>query len=175
MSTPSTSWWCSDGSTDGTDAFLDSLASPLAVTVEHQANAGPAAARNRGVDLATTPLVLFVDDDVIAQPELVAEHLASHGRASDLVVIGPMITPPDFRLQPWVAWEQAMLYKQYDALAAGRYEATHRQFYTGNASAPRARIVEVGGFDHRFRRAEDVELAYRLHMTGLKFEFNARG
>ena len=60
-----------------------------------------------------------------------------------------------------------MLYKQYDAMDGGLYPATFRQFYTGNASVPRARLLEAGGFDTRFRRAEDVELAYRLHQAGL--------
>jgi GT2 family glycosyltransferase len=118
--------------------------------------------------------VLFLDDDVVATPQLVAEHLASHARAPDLVVIGPMIVPPGFRTQPWVAWEQAMLDKQYRALEANLFETTHRQFYTGNASVPRARLLEAGGFDTRYRRAEDVELAFRLHQLGLRFEFNPR-
>ena len=161
----------SDGSTDGTDDFLASLRAPLTVIVERQANAGPASARNRGVELATAPLVLFLDDDVVATPQLVAQHLASHARAPDLVVIGPMIAPPGFRMQPWVAWEQAMLDKQYRALETDVFETTHRQFYTGNASVPRARLIEAGGFDTRYRRAEDVELAFRLHQLGLRFEF----
>lgn len=164
----------SDGATDATDEFLANLRTTLALTVEHQANTGPAAARNRGVELATAPMVLFIDDDVVPQPELVAEHLASHEHSPGLVVIGPMITPPGFRMKPWVAWEQAMLYKQYEALAAGVYGATHRQFYTGNASLSRARFLEAGGFDTRLRRAEDVEFAYRLHELGLRFEFNPR-
>ena len=164
----------SDGSTDDTKDYLDALQTSLAITVEHQANAGPAAARNRGVELATGDVVLFIDDDVVAEPSLVAEHLARHALSPDLVVIGPMINPPGYEMKPWVAWEQAMLYKQYDALAAGVYDATHRQFYTGNASLSRRRFVEAGGFDTRFRRAEDVEFAYRLHVLGMRFEFNPR-
>lgn len=164
----------SDGSTDGTNEHLATARYGFALVTEVQDNAGPAAARNRGVALAGTPLVLFVDDDVVATPTLVAEHLASHDRLGpDHVVIGPMINPPDFTMQPWVEWEQAMLYKQYDAIKAGRLQPTHRQFYTGNASVSRARLVEAGGFDTRFRRAEDVELSYRLARTGLRFVFNA--
>jgi GT2 family glycosyltransferase len=164
----------SDGSTDGTDDYLCQLRTPLALAVERQANAGPAAARNRGVALATAPLVLFIDDDVVAAPELVREHLDAHTRRPGQVVIGPMLTPSDFRMEPWVAWEQAMLAKQYDAMVAGAFAATYRQFYTGNASLPRADFLEAGGFDTRFRRAEDVELAYRLHERGLRFEYNPR-
>jgi glycosyltransferase involved in cell wall biosynthesis len=163
----------SDGSTDGTDDYVRRAAERGALTFGTQANEGPAAARNHGVALARGDLVLFVDDDVVATPQLVAEHVASHDRAGrDAIVIGPMLTPPDFRMRPWVHWEQAMLYKQYEALTAGRFAPTFRQFYTGNASLPRARFTAAGGFDTRFRRAEDVELAYRLDRDGIAFVWN---
>jgi glycosyltransferase involved in cell wall biosynthesis len=164
----------SDGSTDGTDDYLAHVDAPFTLRVVTQRNAGPAAARNRGVQEATGGIVLFVDDDVVAVPELIDQHVGSHCRAGhDAVVIGPMMTPDDFEMRPWVEWEQQMLYKQYDAMSTGRYAATFRQFYTGNASLPRARFLEVGGFDTRFRRAEDVELAYRLDRVGLRWIWNA--
>jgi GT2 family glycosyltransferase len=72
-----------------------------------------------------------------------------------------------------VQWEQDMLTKQYDAMDRGDYEATARQFYTGNASVARRHLRGVGGFDPGFRRAEDVELAYRLADRGLRFAFDA--
>jgi glycosyltransferase involved in cell wall biosynthesis len=165
----------SDGSADGTDAYLTGACAEGRLTFATQPNQGPAAARNRGVELARGDLVLFVDDDVVATPQLVARHVASHDAIGrDAIVIGPMITPPGFRMRPWVQWEQAMLYKQYDALTAGRFAPTFRQFYTGNASLPRARFTAAGGFDTRFRRAEDVELAYRLHRDGIEFVWNRR-
>jgi GT2 family glycosyltransferase len=123
--------------------------------------------------MASAPLVLFIDDDVVATPTLIEEHLGSHERSGgDAVVIGPMNSPPDFEMRPWVAWEQRMLYKQYDAMNAGVFAPTFRQFYTGNASLARARLIEVGGFDTRFRRAEDVELSYRLDRAGMQFLWN---
>ncbi len=163
----------SDGSNDGTDEFLATACPPFPLTVVTQANAGPAAARNRGVASARGAIVLFVDDDVVAIPELIERHVASHcSAARDTVVIGPMMTPDDFEMRPWVEWEQQMLYKQYDAMNAGVYPATFRQFYTGNASLPRARFLAAGGFDTRFRRAEDVELAYRLDRAGVGWVWN---
>jgi glycosyltransferase involved in cell wall biosynthesis len=165
----------SDGSSDGTDEYLAGAATPFDLVVASQPNAGPAAARNRGVQLARAPLVLFVDDDVMATAELIDEHVATHAREpGDTVVIGPMLTPPDFQLSAWIEWEQTMLYKQYDSLARGIYAPTYRQFYTGNASVPRSSILAVGGFDVRYRRAEDVELAYRLSEAGARFVFNDR-
>ena len=164
----------SDGSSDGTDEYLATVSLPFPLTVVTQANAGPAAARNRGVEAARGEIVLFVDDDVVASPELIERHVASHRSAGqDAVVIGPMMTPGDFAMRPWVEWEQQMLYKQYDAMNAGLYSAGFRQFYTGNASLPRARFVAAGGFDTRFRRAEDVELGYRLDRAGVGWVWNA--
>lgn len=163
----------SDGSTDGTNAFLHSYAGPLQVHPFVQTNGGAAAARNYGLQMAQGDLIIFLDDDVVPEPQLVAEHVATHQQQSAVVVLGPMLTPPDVVLKPWVRWEQAMLYKQYGDMAAGRWAPTARQFYTGNASVARHHLLAVGGFDPTFRRAEDVELAYRLAAQGLTFLFNA--
>ncbi len=163
----------SDGSDDGTDEYLTSGQSPIPVIVITQRNGGPAVARNNGVDRASGDLIVFIDDDVVADPDLVRQHVASHARATGpTVVIGPMLTPPGHELKPWVRWEQDMLYKQYDAMRAGKWAATPRQLYTGNASVPRHCLLEVGGFDTSLRRAEDVELGFRLEDHGLLFDFN---
>ena len=165
----------SDGSTDGTDDYLTSGHTPLETVAVSQPNAGPAAARNRGVQEAQGALILFVDDDVVVAPDLIEQHVRSHnGDGNGLVVIGPMLTPPDFPLSPWIQWEQAMLYKQYDAMQRGDWEPTFRQFYTGNASLKRRTFLDAGGFDARYLRAEDVELSYRLDAAGCRFRFNPK-
>jgi glycosyltransferase involved in cell wall biosynthesis len=163
----------SDGSTDGTDDYLAALHHPRLRFVT-QANQGPGAARNAGVARAEGSLVLFIDDDVVATPQLVERHVAAHTvHGPGSVVIGPMLSPPDFAMTPWVRWEQQMLVRQYEAMERGDYGATARQFYTGNASVRRAELIELGGFDVRFRRAEDVELAYRMDAAGMHFHFDS--
>jgi GT2 family glycosyltransferase len=162
----------SDGSTDGTDEYLRSGDTPVAIVTERQDNAGPAAARNLGIQLASRALLIFIDDDVMPTPELVGAHVEAHARLGDrVVVIGPMLNPPDHRMSPWVRWEQTMLQKQYGALERGVYSATARQFYTGNASVRREHVIRAGGFDTSLRRAEDVELAFRLREHGLAFAY----
>jgi glycosyltransferase involved in cell wall biosynthesis len=161
----------SDGCTDGTDEYL-AATTPVPVRHARQENAGPGAARNHGIELARGPLILFLDDDVLATPTLVERHLEAHGQSASTVVIGPMLNAPGFRYSPWVAWEQAKLYKQYQAMRLGVYSATFRQFYTGNASVPRVLVVKAGGFDTAFRRAEDIELSYRLDQLGATFVFD---
>jgi GT2 family glycosyltransferase len=165
----------SDGSTDGTDAYLEALRSTMRLRWFPQANRGPAAARNAGIQKAGGEFIVFIDDDVVPEPQLLGEHARSHHDAGkDVVVLGPMFSPEGYEMAPWVRWEQEMLMKQYRALLRGDWPATARQFYTGNASLRRSHILTAGGFDEGFRRGEDVELAYRLANRGLHFVFNVQ-
>jgi glycosyltransferase involved in cell wall biosynthesis len=160
-----------DGSTDGTAAALAAFTAPYRLRVLTQENAGPAAARNAAVREATGRLVVFLDDDVVPAPYLLEAHLAAQGDADDLIVVGPMFPPTDWARSTWVRWEERQLQKQYDAMQRGIYSCTPRQFYTGNASVPRALLLQSGGFDAHFKRAEDVELAFRLWAMGARFHF----
>jgi len=138
-----------------------------------QQNSGPAVARNNGLSRAKGEYVIFIDDDVVPQPQLIAEHARVHETSEqEVVVLGPMLTPEGFEMAPWVRWEQAMLMKQYAAMERGDWVPTARQFYTGNASLRRSHIVAANGFNENFRRAEDVELAYRLAEQDIGFVFN---
>ena len=163
----------SDGSTDGTHDYLRALKPPFQFSLIIQENQGPAAARNRGVAAAQADLILFNDDDVVPTPQMMREHASAHAAsAGPVAVMGPMLTPEGFNMLPWVRWEQAMLVKQYQDMRAGKWPPTARQFYTGNTSLGRQFIIAAGGFDVTFRRAEDVELAYRLAEQGVGFCFN---
>jgi GT2 family glycosyltransferase len=160
-----------DGSSDGTDEMLAALELPVALRIFWQANRGPAAARNVATRAATGDVLLFLDDDVLPVTDLVERHLAVHRADEHAVVMGPMLAPPGVRLAPWLAWEAATLEKQYEAMAAGRFAPTPRQFYTANASVRRECALDAGGFDERFTRAEDVEFAARLADRGMRFYF----
>jgi GT2 family glycosyltransferase len=162
----------SDGSTDGTNEFLRVIETSLNLRPVFQENQGVAVVRNRGVAEANAPIVLFIDDDVVPDTCLLEEHMRIHREQDNVVVIGPMLTPSDFVMWPWVKWEQAQLTKQYDAMASGKWDPTARQFYTGNASLKLKDVRQAGGFDPSFRRAEDVELAYRLNDLGLRFFYH---
>lgn len=165
----------SDGSTDGTASYLEGFRSTMRLRWFSQPNRGPAAARNAGIEQAGGEIIVFIDDDLVPEPQLLREHARSHHEAGrDVVVLGPLLTPEHFEMTPWVRWEQEMLTKQYRSMLRGDWRATARQFYTGNASVRRSHILAAGGFDERFRRAEDVELAYRLADKGLEFVFNIR-
>jgi len=141
-----------------------------------QANGGPARARNRGISEAQGEIIVFLDDDVEPCTEYVARH-AAHHMARKLAVVGPMLPDPARRkAEPvWIAWEHAMLEKQYAAWRTGEWAGVGaHHFYSGNASVRREYLLAVGGFNETFGRQEDVELAVRLEQTcGMDFAFDA--
>lgn len=169
----------SDGSTDGTDSLLTAAAErqPYRLRPVRQKNGGPSRARNRGVQEACGEVIVFLDDDVEPSPGLLATHAIHHRMDTQVVVIGPMLPDPACRRAepPWVAWEHAMLGRQYAAWGAGEWKgAGPNHFYSGNASVRRDHLLAVGGFDEEFTRQEDVELAFRLaRERRLRFVFDA--
>lgn len=144
---------------------------PYRLRAVEQARSGPAAARNKGLEMAAEAYVLFLDDDVIPERALVRRHAESH-LGQDVVVIGPLLAATSRRAAPWTRWEWATLKQQYRAMEAGEWAPTPRQFYTGNASVRIDHVRAAGGFNPKFKRGEDVELAWRLHDRGLRFVFD---
>ncbi len=75
-----------DGSTDHTQEVLNEAAPSLALRiVTHATPHGRGAAANAGATLASGELLLFLDGDTIAAPDLVARHLALHERKGGLI------------------------------------------------------------------------------------------
>lgn len=167
-----------DGSTDSTGDVLDRHLGRLPMTALRQPrNAGPAAARNRGLSEARGRLVLFVDDDVVAAPDLLSAHLALHQAAGDehLAVLGRVDWHPDLTVTPFMRWlDRSGLQFAYDTwLQEGPVVPPYAAFYTANLSLPRRLLEEVGGFDERFPfpAYEDMELAHRLTARGLRMVY----
>jgi glycosyltransferase involved in cell wall biosynthesis len=69
-----------DGSVDHTRSILAEAADWLPLKVTHHATPrGRAGAANAGARLASGDIILFLDGDTIAGPEMVARHAATHG------------------------------------------------------------------------------------------------
>ncbi len=161
----------SDGSTDGSKEAVAAENYTFSVRFLEQANSGPSVARNYGSAEAKNEIIVFLDDDIEPVREFLEVHSKLQENRDDLVVIGPQSMPPKEWFPVWIAWEHKMLEKQYDKFRSGEWSAGPNNLYSGNFSVPRAKLLEVGGFDEHFKRQEDVELGFRLHGAGLKFTF----
>ena len=170
----------SDGSTDGTEKFLAEYAASASYPLRwiQQENGGPAKARNRGVHEATGEVIVFIDDDVEPAPPCLAVHASHHEKDDKIAVIGPMSPDPARRREEpvWIAWEHEMLQRQYKSLVTlewGGVGTPH--YYTGNASQRREHVLAVGGFNEKFQRMEDIELAVRMEKERqVRFRFDPK-
>ena len=149
-----------DGSTDDTEAVL----APYLDNIHYvkQSNSGSAAARNRGLSLATHEFVVFLDaDDVMLpnklrqqaaflqlRPSLGYVHSGWHQINQDgrlLQTIEPWQYAPRLNLEAWL---------QYKPMAFG--SLMFRRLW----------LDRVGGLDATLRQSHDIDLMLRLSLAG---------
>jgi glycosyltransferase involved in cell wall biosynthesis/serine acetyltransferase len=162
-----------DGSKEDTRATLSNLRTRYVYRIERQENAGAAAARQRGVELASGRIIVFLDDDMQVKPDFLEQHLKLHeaGPPGNTVVLGRL--RPDAKLAEMPLFERfyaRVMKAQNDELADGKPVRGHN-IYTGNVSMPKALFLRAGGFDPQFRALEDEELGVRLEKAGATFAF----
>jgi GT2 family glycosyltransferase len=131
---------------------------------------GASAARNAGWRAAAAGVVLFVDDDILADPGLVAEHAAAHAAEPDerTAVLGDVRWAAWIRVTPFMRWLDAGgLQFDYAGLRDGE-DAGWGRMYTANVSLKRRLLERLGGFDEAVfpYLYEDLDLARRAHDAG---------
>lgn len=163
-----------DGSTDGSATMLQRWQHgrrlPGLQWIE-QSQQGQAAARTAGARQARAPVLVFIDDDVVPQPGLLAAHLRWHRDGARVAVLGsaPVVRPPrptPYDVVVWSWWEDAYHRRAQPGAVLG-----YRDFCAGNVSLRREDFFHVGGFDPAFRGygGEDYDLGFRLLQAGVRF------
>jgi glycosyltransferase involved in cell wall biosynthesis len=152
-----------DGSSDGTAAMVESFEAPFRLRLLELEQGGKSAALNVAIGAADGAVCLFLDDDVIASPELVAEHLAAHRRDPMTLGIGAIAQQP-IEADDWYARSFAQGWNEhFEEKPLGRIGWI--DCYGANFSAPRAALLEVGEFKD-IATAEDIEMGFRLEGSG---------
>src|SRR5436305_11185236 len=80
-----------DGSTDDTSEVLASYTGLKNFSVHVQSNQGVGAARNKGAEISSARVLLFLDDDMVAGPDLVSTHMQAHRETGEIVGLGQII------------------------------------------------------------------------------------
>jgi len=138
----------------------------------HDVNRGRAAARNTAIRAATGDLVLFLDDDMRADPKLVEEHVRFQTEHHGAVVIGNALTAPELGTSVVFAYMDT---RGVHKLATGE-RSPARYFNTNDTSVPRQALLDAGLFDEAFLSYgfEDMDIGYRLEeRAGLSFWYCA--
>ena len=143
-----------------------------------QPHRGPAAARNLGIKRSKGKIILFLNDDVIAQPNLLSTHLQFHKyhcQEKDCC-LGLVKWPPQRQLTTFEEWLYASgTQADYENVGKKRL-AEYRFFFTSNLSLKKSVLLKNGLFDEDFKYPlyEDTELGYRLCQKGLKIHFEPK-
>jgi glycosyltransferase involved in cell wall biosynthesis len=159
-----------DGSDTDVAGSLQQLPVPFRFTVLRQRNAGPGAARNRGVEVARGRYCLFLDDDVLPDIELVEAHLTAQEEGGGVVGVGRISTSVH-PSSDWFAHASAdRLNSGYAKLDAGE-PVQWLHCFSGNLSVPREVFLAQGGFLAELPRCEDIELGFRLERAGVSLRY----
>lgn len=165
-----------DGSTDGSAEALRALEVSFSLRVVEQPNGGAALARNAGAAAASGELLLMLDDDMEADPAMLAEHDRSHRAGAD-VVLGDMPVHPDSppNMLSWGVGDWAR--RRCQRLSSSGAEIRLDDLLTGQLSISREAFDAIGGFDVEFTReglfgGEDIDFGHRLRKAGCSIVFN---
>ena len=150
-----------DGSTDATASIVTSYP----VTVIKGEGRGPAAARNLGLEAATTDLVWFIDSDCVAAPDAL-KILHQHLKESDIAGVGGsyLNMNTDSTLSCLIHEEIVSRH-----LRMPEYVNFLASF---NILFRKQVLQELGGFDEKFLKAQDAELSYRVREAGYRMKFD---
>ncbi len=145
-----------DGSTDGTAAVAGEYG--VRVVGTGRRGGGPAIGRNRGALQASGEYLVFIDADVVVQPNTISELVAPLADERISAVFGSYDERP--RDPSFVSQFRNLLHHYVHQTA--REEAS--TFWAGCGAIRRETFLDVGGFDTNYGRSsiEDIELGVRL-------------
>ena len=147
----------SDGGSVSLEDVLAPFVAPLRLRLLTVPHGGPAAARNRGLAVASGEIVAFTDDD--CRPDEGWLEAIASGVSSSPPTAGGGTTRNGLATNPYADASQFILQ------LVGRHDRAtngHELFFSSNNLAfPADALRRLGGFDERFRTAEDRDLCRR--------------
>ena len=162
-----------DGSTDGTQEMVHEAAESYGLSVQyvHQANKGPGASRNLGMEKARGDVLVFIDSDCMAPPDWLENIAAAMADGSVDAFGGPDRCHPDF--PPLL---KAIDYSMTSFLGTGGARGTTgvrvTKYYprSFNMGFRREVYERIGGMGN-LRHGQDMEFSNRMHRNGFSIAF----
>lgn len=140
----------------------DKYADKLHIKAFSQPNSGRAVSRNRGVEISTGDIIIFLDDDMLAESNLLEKHIQYHLKRPGIIVAGNGYRNPaeatcdfgKFLVEMEKGW------KKY-GMAVREITLSRFDFTACNMSLPKSLFKQLSGFDTRFSDGEDFDFAVR--------------
>jgi|SRR6185312_2541313 len=152
----------------------EKYSSILKIKVFPQPNSGRAISRNRGVELSSGDIIIFLDDDMLAENNLVEKHIGYHLKNPGIIVSGNGYRNPADATYDFGKFliEMEKDWKKNDI---DTHEITLKKFdFTAcNMSLPKNVFQQLGGFDTRFSDSEDFDFAIRAINQNIKIIYDS--
>ena len=162
-----------NASTDRTAEVAQTYLNNPRVRYHYEARVGLSVARNTGAQLATSPLIAYLDDDAIASPQWLQTFIDAYARDPKLAISGGKVTLIWDCVQPqWISENLSGNLGFYDLgdqpVKIDQPGLTPRGL---NYAIRRTFLDQVGGFDLNLGRVGKNLLSNEeLHMTNLALQ-----
>ncbi|MBI4620099.1 MAG: glycosyltransferase [Desulfobacterales bacterium] len=174
-----------DGSEDGTVEALGKIKAPCKFRYYSRSHKGWSAAINRGIVEAVGSFILLTSPYVIADENLISEHLKTHEKYSgeDIAVLGHISASPQEGIGGITPFMKFLLKSpkiQYNYEFAFDYNdieypenVEYKYFYTPNLSLKRDIFQNVGLFEEGFQHGvQDLEFGFRVSLNKYRIVYN---
>ena len=156
-----------DGSRAPIAPRLDAWRARLSIEQARTPGAGPSAARNAGVAVAAGRYLAFTDDDCVPEPGWLQALLTGFEARPDALIGGRTLNLLGGSPAPETSQLISDVVQDFYNADPG-----HPRFFTSNNLAVEtASLRAIGGFDERFRTAEDRDLCDRWLASGRPMAF----
>ncbi len=157
---------CDDGSTDKTVSYFKDYKTSIELEIlTHPKRLGPAHARNMGLEKAKADLILFLDSDLEAAPDLIEWHVECYKQPDVIAVRGENKTLGLRKKSKWFRYLDSDLRGPRQVFVkTGKNEITHREVNTNNFSIRGSLLSKDLRFDENIIHygGEDMIFAFEL-------------
>jgi glycosyltransferase involved in cell wall biosynthesis len=147
--------------TDDTDELvrLQQQNYPASLQLVYEKKPGAAAARNAGASAATGDYLVFIDNDILTEPDFLQRHYDALRQNPNSWIVGQFVNLPEQEKSVFGKYRKSL----FPTLPVTENIRETDSITGANFSLPRLDFVRLGGFDENFHVAsgEDQEFAMR--------------
>ena len=163
-----------DGSLMNPNEIIVNLPLNYSWRVINQVNSGRAVAKNVGAAQANYELLWFLDDDMKVSEDSLFHYIDHFNKLENSVCVGTTFEEGSefdtdiqkFRCYLSEIWQSALEKLENPLSAKDLFLAS------ANFAIKKDMFTEIGGFNSNLRDAEDLDLAYRLHLSNIPIYYN---
>jgi len=137
-------------------------------------NKGLSGSRNAGATLGNGEFILFLDDDIIVEPNYVMGHIDILASAPNIATVGSLRFPPELTKDNNLMKYLSSRELRQRNLSAGFLQNLAPQYLGGGICGMRkSDYVKVNGFNetYLFYGCEDVDMGYSLQSVGVRIVY----